>query len=435
VKLGFARRDITPDRFMPGPGQGTAEEPDTVPMAGYLFPRSAVGVHDRLYVRALAFSEKGKQTVVILQMDLLNLDALCMERLYRGMTELNLDKKNLLVCPIHTHSGFGGFFSLERGINREMEDLLGSSRPALADLVVTQSLTAIKDALKNGVETTVRMNKGTLEGLGTNRHDPGLPCDQDLFMMEFYRMDGKKVLVYNLCCHPTVMNAANLYLSADFAGAAAEKLEGPSGAYAMAVFINGSAGDMSTRFTRNGSTFEECLRYGDLIVKTLEALKKGTFLPLEKVDLRYHRLALQRAETPDPEEAQAHLDHCNKGLEELRNQEAGSGEIRKAASLVEGARIQLLKARYTGGNATVQIEAGILTINTTIIVCSPFELFSTLVLALKREKHIEMFGYVNELFGYLADREAYDSMDYEALFSEFKRGEGERYIELISTLL
>jgi hypothetical protein len=42
---------------------------------------------------------------------------------------------------------------------------------------------------------------------------------------------------------------------------------------------------------------------------------------------------------------------------------------------------------------------------------------------------------VNELHGYLADREAYDGMEYEALSSEFKCGEGERYIELVSTLV
>jgi hypothetical protein len=165
-----------------------------------------------------------------------------------------------------------------------------------------------------------------------------------------------------------------------------------------------------------------------MIIAVIRAVKKGVYLPLEKVQLKYHALSLQRAEISDTESAEANLAACKQRLEDLTllkgssvgNPDAGSGEIRRAESFVEGAKINLLKAKYAGRknadskntSVTMQIETGILQINKQRIVCSPFELFSTLGLLLKKEKNVEMFGYVNELHGYLADREAYDSMDY-----------------------
>jgi hypothetical protein len=434
LKLGFAKRDITPDF--------------SVPMAGYLVNRMSEGVHDKLYARALAFSGippadgSKSNTTVLLQLDLLNLDKLCMEKLRDGISPMGLKKEQLLVCPIHTHSGFGGIFDTEQGINRELLPLLGAPDNRLVDLVVSKSLEAIEEALKGKVDATVRMSRGSLEGFGTNRHGKDLPCDDSLFIIELYRIDGKKVLLYNLCCHPTVLNGKNLQLSADFAGAAAAKLEGVSfGGYDLALFINGSAGDMSTRFTRNDSSFAECDRYADMIIEKIRALKKGVYLPLEKVQLQYHELSLHRAEVSDVESAELNLETSKQRLEELSLLKgSGSAEIRRAESFVEGAQIKLLKAKCADNEnadkkSKIPVETGILRINNQVIVCSPFELFSTLALLLKKEKDVEMFGYVNELHGYLADREAYDSMEYEALSSEFKAGEGERYIELVSALV
>ncbi|MDR1142911.1 MAG: neutral/alkaline non-lysosomal ceramidase N-terminal domain-containing protein [Spirochaetaceae bacterium] len=455
--MGFSRRDITPDF--------------PVPLAGYLVSRVSRGVHDRLYARALAFDgREASGPVVLLQLDLLNLDSICMNRIHEGIAAFGLRKDQLLVCAIHTHSGFGGIFDPGKGINRELEPLLGAPDPRLADLVVRESLSAVEEALAERVETMVRIRRGVLEGLGTNRHDPDLPCDKSLLLIEFCRMDYKKILLYSTGCHPTVLNGENLLLSADFAGAVAGKLEksgpdpsppaefslsgkpggdvsGRPDGYDLVIFINGAAGDMSTRFTRNESSFAECGRYADLILGAIEGLKKGVFLPLERVTLRYHTAGLCRATIQDEKNAEERLKESRQTLETLRQKEASPKEIRRAESFVEGAQINLLTSRHAKGHAglnsetgctggeEIPVETGILRINASVIVCVPFELFSTLALMLKREKQADVFGYANVLRGYLADRESYDNMEYEALSSEFRRGEGERYIELVTALL
>ena len=430
MKLGFAKKDITPDF--------------PVPMAGYNKPgRISQGVHDKLYARALFFEDG---PIVLLQLDILNVDRICLNALYQALQEEKkasagfpaIEKKHILVCATHTHSGFGGIFDLDKGINREVIPLLGETNPDLVALIVKKSVEAITEAIKNCTETTVRMNTGTINGLGANRRRADIPCDNSLFIMEFSRHDQKKILLYNLCCHPTVMNGENRLLSADFPGAAAEKLEGVPGGYDMVIFINGSAGDMSTRFTRRESSFEECSRYANLIIEAINSLKKGEFLPLEKIELHYHNILLYMAEIPELNIAADYLEKAEKNLAEIKNGNADRSAIRKAESIVEGAYINYMKSRYAKSrkkNSSRTIETGILTINATTIVCSPFELFSSLALILKEKKNVGCFGYINCLEDYLSDCDAWDSQEYEALSSDFLRGEGERYIELVSALV
>ena len=54
---------------------------------------------------------------------------------------------------------------------------------------------------------------------------------------------------------------------------------------------------------------------------------------------------------------------------------------------------------------------------------------------IKKQKQVECFGYINKLEGYLADCDAWDNLDYEALSGDFARGEGERYVKLVSGLI
>ncbi|MDR2470762.1 MAG: hypothetical protein LBD09_01465 [Treponema sp.] len=482
MKLGFARKDITP--------------PAGAPLAGYLKDRVSTGVHDKLYVRALVFtgpgyppsaaggagaaggaaskggaSAPGDVAAAMLQLDLLNLDRLCVEKIRQRAAALGIGRDRLIMFAAHTHSAFGGIFDMNRGINRELRPLLGAPDPALVDLVVSQSAAALEEALKKPVETTVRIRRGILDGLGTNRRDPALPCDRDLLMCEFYRIDRKKILLYKLSCHPTVLNGDNLLISADFPGALASRLEDVPDGYDMAVFVNGAAGDMSTRFTRRESGFAECARYALLISEALAALREGVFLPLEKVFLRYHTIVLRRASPPDPAGAEERLAAAERALEAARESEAAdpsaqaartadmertadradraapavSARIRRAESLVEGARIAAARARARKkpkgrGRAEgdeIPVETGILGINGETLVCPPLELFSTLALGLRegRERPADVFGYANDLLGYLPDRAAHEAGDYEALFSEFAPGEGERYIEQLAALL
>ncbi|MDR2182524.1 MAG: neutral/alkaline non-lysosomal ceramidase N-terminal domain-containing protein, partial [Treponema sp.] len=223
MRAGFSRRDITPPEALIASGQ--------VPLAGYGVTRAAAGVHDRLYARALALLSRDappeNRAVVLLVLDVLFLDNVCMDAIYRGAAAFGLPPDRLLVNCIHTHSSFGGIFDNSRGVNRAMTALLGAASPALIELLVSGALAAVKDAIgdaENAPEASLRAAWGELEGLGTNRHDPDIESDRRVLALELIS-GGRKILLYQASCHPTVMNADNLRLSADVPGAAAAELE------------------------------------------------------------------------------------------------------------------------------------------------------------------------------------------------------------------
>jgi hypothetical protein len=424
IGIGFASRCISP----------------CIPcaLAGYAVHRPCEGVHDDLYARALAFRDDGGTPLLILQLDILHISTVCADPIRKRLSALNLKKENILIFAIHTHSAFGGIFDTSRVAGKESLSLLAERNQALVDVVIDGACAAAEEALRHAASDkggSIRFLKGAVEGIGANRHDPAMACDRSLFVMEFLRSDGKRVLVYNLSCHPTVMNPANRLISADFPGAVNRLL---SDRYDQIMFINGSAGDMSTRFTRRESSFAECERIGSIAVAAITALAQGDtpFETLASIRAEYRSITLKEAEIQDCGAVAERLAEAKKNLEKIR---AGgmAQEIRKAESFVEGARYALRKAQaFQGVRAgETPVEAAILRVNNRTILCSPLEVFSVLALPLKEKTGIEMFGYANTYLGYLADRSAYDNGDYEALMSRFAPGEGERYIEQAASLL
>jgi hypothetical protein len=383
-----------------------------------------------VYVRALVFPGP----VVILSLDLLNVDELSMNRILRALAPLGVEGDRLLVTAVHTHASFGGIFDTAGGIKGELRIMFGETDEALLAMLAERCAAAVREAMADMTETEIRFVKGTIDGLGTNRHSPELPHDRDLFMIEFFRADGKKILLYNLSCHPTVLNGENLLISADFPGSAASRL---CGAYDLAVFVNGSAGDVSTRFTRRESSFAECERLGALVARRILELAAGAgpAEPLERVELAYRGFCLREAVVDEAAAAEAKLAGARRRLEGVKASGAGAGEIRRAESLVEAAFINLLKAKTGPQAGELALRTGLLSINRKKILCVPLELFSVLALKLKSRVPAEIFGYANALAGYLADTAAYEALDYEALSSPFASGEGERYIEFLGSLL
>jgi hypothetical protein len=333
----------------------------------------------------------------------------------------------LLVTAVHTHSSFGGIFDTAVGIKRELRSMFGETDEALLAMLAERCARAVKEAMADMAETDIRFSKGSIDRLGTNRHSPELPHDRDLFIIELFRADGKKILLYNLSCHPTVLNGGNLLISADFPGTVASRLRGD---YDMVVFVNGSAGDVSTRFTRRESSFAECDRLGTLAAGRIMELTAaaGAAEPLERVELTYHEFCLKEAAVDEADAAETKLAAARRRLDVVKSSAAGAGEIRYAESFVEAAFLNLKKAKAAGGRPAgdIALRTGILFINDKTILCVPLELFSSL--RLKSRIPVELFGYANAVKGYLADMAAYESLDYEALSSPFAAGEGERYI-------
>jgi hypothetical protein len=78
-------------------------------------------------------------------------------------------------------------------------------------------------------------------------------------------------VVYNLDGHSTVLHEENRLYSADFPGFAASIMPLFEPFVTMSVFLNGAAGDMSTRFYRQSSDFAEVERIGTIVAESVVA--------------------------------------------------------------------------------------------------------------------------------------------------------------------
>ena len=98
--------------------------------------------------------------------------------------------------------------------------------------------------------------------------------------------------------------------------------------------------------------------------------------------------------------------------------------LRLLATYVEGSKIAVGLANALKDRETIDAHFTIMSLQDLNIAVVPGELFSTLGVPLK-EKGIDIFGYGNGYYLYLADEKSYDQKVYEAMSSPFEKGVGE----------
>ena len=100
------------------------------------------------------------------------------------------------------------------------------------------------------------------------------------------------------------------------------------------------------------------------------------------------------------------------------------------STYVEGSKIAVGLSDTLQGLENILAHFTIIHLQSLPIAVVPGELFSTLGIPLKKDG-IEVFGYGNGYYLYIADEKSYDEMVYEAMSSPFEKGVGEFLIKEI----
>ena len=245
MRRGFSKANISPAKM--------------TPMAGFdLRTETAAGVHDPLAVRALLI-EDGIQTTALLVYDLLGVPMYLKERLEQEAA-LPLGMKTLTVCAIHTHAAPKTHFRSFAVFDPSYEDLLVEAgtralQQAEEDLAPASLILDTKQAPK-----VASFRDGGREAAAFT-----MPVD----VLTFLREEKTTVSLYVIRTHPTVLNEKNLFMSRDLVYGMDQALlkEDPK---AENIFLNGACADISTRYTRRESSFEEVLRLGEVFAKALQ---------------------------------------------------------------------------------------------------------------------------------------------------------------------
>ncbi|MCB0045163.1 MAG: neutral/alkaline non-lysosomal ceramidase N-terminal domain-containing protein [Caldilineaceae bacterium] len=212
---GFGLSDITPDYL----GR---------PLMGYGNRQSgAEGVHDSLWSRALVM-RAGSAAWALCAVDFCWISATTVAKVREKVSQqTDLAPAAIIVAAVHTHSGPNDL---------DEANWAGS----LADLIAASIVSAWR-ALE---PARLAVGSGFLYGHSLNRRWFDRPVDPAVSVLRIDNAAGEILgTVINFACHPVVLGADNLAISADFVGYARDEVEAELGG--VCVFTNGACADVN----------------------------------------------------------------------------------------------------------------------------------------------------------------------------------------------
>ncbi|WZU00726.1 hypothetical protein MGH68_14505 [Erysipelothrix sp. D19-032] len=130
-----------------------------------------------------------------------------------------------------------------------MQNVFQDINHTYLEFVAFQVLDAINKSLSSMEPFEASFAEGSIENLWTHRIHPQKKINNELWFIEF-KTNSKTTMMLSFPCHPTVLNNQNQHYSKDL-------LYGLDLAKDVDVlmFMNGPSGDISTRFTRQESSY------------------------------------------------------------------------------------------------------------------------------------------------------------------------------------
>lgn len=390
---------------------------------------AANAVHDPLYARALALGTPEQPFVVII-CDLLALDEMMVEEVRRLLAALQ-PYKAIWLSATHTHSGPDVVPSLS--FSSVAID------PAPRQRIIAGAAKAAQEAIAYMHPTETKWASGAIKGVATNRDHPEQSADLSLDLLCFYDKPGQaqpSAILGSFPCHPTVMGAENLAISADLPGAFQRQFKALLGNTPWIALATGAAGDISTRHTRRGQGFDELERLGGLMARqTYDLLSAAQPLMLASPNIRSAVVRLEYNEPTSP----ATLALYARSVQERMNAERQAGHLVQARTLeitLQGIQMARMKASVKEDRAQ-DITLSVALLGELAISAVPGELYNRLGAAIKQAsgQFVLLLGYTNGYAGYIPSREAFEELDYEVLMSPFAPGAGERLVQTVAQLL
>ncbi|MEZ4506969.1 MAG: neutral/alkaline non-lysosomal ceramidase N-terminal domain-containing protein [Thermomicrobiales bacterium] len=387
--------------------------PAGTPMEGYAArPGPALGTLDELTIGALSL-EAGDGRLVLVAVDLAAVDSALVDEVAAAA---GVHRSELVLCASHTHSGPAGV------ISRLHPSEPDSLNPALRGAFIRAAVKAIASARSRAEPVELLFGRAETSGLAANRNRADGPCDPHVSILATRNRAGRLTsLLAHFACHPTILSAENRLVSADFPGAFRRALEPMLSEDALApvvLFVNGAAGDVSTRFTRLSQDSDEVERVGaGLANAARSALEIAR--PLDPVLAFAQKAAALRPRGLE------HLPAAPSGVVAHGQDSAATRRI--AETRAQGA--MLLERLAQAGPDAIQRTCAIPAwrLGDLRIVAIPGELFASLGERIVRSSPdpVLVFGYANGYVGYLVDEAADAAGTYEALASPFAPGAGD----------
>lgn len=253
LKAAMTRVDITP--------------PLGLELAGYPhYPRYNEGHHDPLYA-ACMYLNNGEQEVAMVTLDLLFFSKKHVQEVRRRVEAVcGIPGDHVMISCSHTHSGPWAsgrldIESLEAGKEQPIE---------YVESLISNINAIIADAKENAFDAQFTYGAalcGAESGVGGNRRIPGGPHDPMVSVMAIRDSDNKvRGMMVNYTLHPTFIHEWSNVCTADYPCYLKLQLEEMEPGVIVG-FSQGTSGNQSSRYYRQGESYDEAERVGRLLGK------------------------------------------------------------------------------------------------------------------------------------------------------------------------
>ncbi len=267
IEASMSEVEITesPGRLQAGWASAVITPPVGAPLGGYGARNGAPsqGVHDELYVKALALSD-GTDTIVLLGSDTLTIiEEISRPVRERVAAETDLTAHDIVFNAQHTHSGMGGALDSTLGYL-----FAGPYDPRVLPVAIDGFVEAITEAVANMEPAKMTHGAADAEEYIRNRSRKA-GVDGELSWMIVEQDDGDRVNVVRFSAHPTVLGADNLLFSAEFPGETMKYISAETGA--ETIYLAGAVGSMSARAPQGEDDWERIRLLGEALGQTFLA--------------------------------------------------------------------------------------------------------------------------------------------------------------------
>lgn len=384
---------------------------DTTPskpvrMSAYARTEPSDSILDRLRLSSFV-CECNNTLFALIVLDSLFVDESFAERV-RARVSLRtaIPASNITVSAIHTHSAPAYFRHAFEATEPESE---------LTERLEDDAVETTVGAWSNLVPVHCSMERMTVDGLYGNRNEAEAPADKSCTVLTFIDREGNAIgKLLNISMHPTILDGKSHAISADLMGQMRLRLEASWGCPVMCT--NGTCGDVSTRFYRQGKGQPELMRTADELAAQIQG-------KLSSVDLSGELVANGVVRYPAVFDARSDPDWLRLHQEAERDPE----NPRNAWLL------RRLDAKREMGTVELTLISHYAVIGDLIVITLPGDVCAALGLRLKAafpEHKVINIGYANTYCNYLVPKSDYGKY-FETMNSRTARGVADRFITSI----
>jgi hypothetical protein len=429
-----------------GTGSSKITPPPGAPMAGYYSNRSADGVHDDLWAKAIVLDVDGERAAIV-ACDIISLPRPIIEEARREIErDSGIAPGRVMISATHSHTG-PVVLSGPTRYSPEGE-MLRIGKEYAADLpkhiaaAVRQAAAALAPARVSagrGREDSLTFNRRYHMKDGTVGWNPGKlnprivrpagPIDPEVPVVVFDALKGGPLAVHvNYALHLDTVGGTQY--SADYPYTLSRLLRDARGADLLTLFTIGCAGNLNhidVRWADRQKGHEEAARIGTVLAGTvLKVLKRPEALPAETLRTGTARVKLPLAPLR-PED----VEWAKKITPTY-----GTPNAAPFLDLVRAFKFTDVAAR---NGAPFDAEVQVIALGTQLAwVGLPGEIFTELGLAIKTAspfRYTVVSALANGSLGYIPDRKSYPEGAYEVESARCAAGSGEMLVDAAVRLL